>query len=354
MKNNNAKKKSAARKKGKSAHKSAQKSGKKGGRSVETLEDAFIHELSDMRNAEMQLTKALPKMAKAAANEDLARAFETHLKETKQQVELIDQAVESCGIRLKNEKCDAMEGLVKEGDEIIGEVAEGPVRDALLISAAQKVEHYEIASYGCLVAVAKQLGYSEAADLLEQILDQEKSTDEKLNQLAEEGINEDAAMQDETQEGNQMARNNRQSNNNGNGSRRGRTPQRDDEGRFVSDDDRNGGGRRSSRGSQYDERRYSRSGRDDDNGGNYYSSSQQGRGGYYDDDRSYRASRGSYGDDDGDGRYGLRTGGYDSDYEDDRNGYQGSGRGWFGDPEGHARAGRQSHGGRNGSSSRSR
>jgi ferritin-like metal-binding protein YciE len=193
-KTSSSRKKSATRK---SATRKRVKSASKKSRSIETLHDAFIYELSDMRNAEQQLTKALPKMAKAASNQQLAEAFETHLEETEHQIELIDRAVESADIKLKREKCEAMEGLVKEGGEVIEEVESGPVRDALLIAAAQKVEHYEIASYGSLVAIARELGLSEAADYLEQILDQEKQTDEILNQLAEQGINEEAAMQDE-------------------------------------------------------------------------------------------------------------------------------------------------------------
>src|SRR5438128_12125124 len=126
----------------KSAKRKRVKSVPKKSRSIETLHDAFIYELSDMRNAEQQLTKALPKMAKAASNQQLAEAFETHLEETEHQIELIDKAVESANIKLKRETCEAMEGLVEEGGEVIKEVEAGPVRDALLIAAAQKVEHY--------------------------------------------------------------------------------------------------------------------------------------------------------------------------------------------------------------------
>lgn len=163
---------------------------------IETLQDAFVHELSDMYNAEKQLTKALPKMAKAASNPKLAKAFENHLKETEGQIERIDAVVEICGIKLKREKCDAMEGLVAEGDQVIQEVEEGPVRDAMLVAAAQKVEHYEIASYGTLVALAEKLGFPKAVKHLERILAEEKATDEKLNMLAEQGINDDAMMQE--------------------------------------------------------------------------------------------------------------------------------------------------------------
>lgn len=162
---------------------------------VETLEDAFVHELSDMHNAEKQLTKALPKMAKAAEDPHLAKAFERHLRETEEQIEIIERVVKLCGIKLKREKCDAMQGLIEEGNQIIKEVEEGPVRDAMLIAAAQKVEHYEIASYGTLVALADKLDYPKAADLLERILMQEKNTDERLNELAMMDINDRALYQ---------------------------------------------------------------------------------------------------------------------------------------------------------------
>src|SRR3982751_391227 len=110
--------------------------------SIETLEDAFVHELSDMYNAEKQLTKALPKMAKAASSAQLIQAFKTHLHETEQQIENLDRAVSLCGVKLKRVKCEAMAGLIEEGSQVIREVEEGPVCDAMLIAAAQKVEHY--------------------------------------------------------------------------------------------------------------------------------------------------------------------------------------------------------------------
>lgn len=161
---------------------------------IQTLEEAFIHELSDIYSAEKQLTKALPKLAKAATNSTLAEGFQTHLEETEGQIARIDQLVESCGIKLKRIKCKAMEGLVEEGEEIIKEIEEGPVRDAMLIAAAQKVEHYEIASYGTLVEIARQLGYKEVS-LLEETLEEEKATDLKLNQVAISEVNEEALEQ---------------------------------------------------------------------------------------------------------------------------------------------------------------
>lgn len=160
---------------------------------VKTLEDLFIHELSDIYSAEKQLTKALPKLARAAENSDLQAAFTTHLEETQGQIERIDQVVEILNIKLKRMKCVAMEGLVEEGKEVIEEVEKGPVRDAALIAGAQKAEHYEIASYGTLCVLGKQLGYKDAVKLLKETLAEEKATDEKLTLLAESGVNAQAA-----------------------------------------------------------------------------------------------------------------------------------------------------------------
>jgi ferritin-like metal-binding protein YciE len=161
---------------------------------IKTAEDLFIHELSDIYSAEKQLTKALPRLARAAENPDLATAFETHLEETQGQIERIDQVVEILGIRLKRIKCAAMEGLVEEGKEVIDSIDKGPVRDAALIGGAQKVEHYEIASYGTIAALAKQLGYKDALPLLLETLEEEKATDEKLTLLAKGGGNAKAAQ----------------------------------------------------------------------------------------------------------------------------------------------------------------
>ncbi len=347
--------------------------------SIVTLEDAFIHELSDMDNAEKQLIKALPKMAKAASSQQLSHVFESHLKETEQQVELIRKAVTSAKIKLKQEKCDAMEGLIKEGDEVIKEVKAGPVRDVLLIAAAQKVEHYEIASYGCLVAAAKQLGFTEAAEYLDQILDQEKQADRKLNQLAEGGLNEDASTQDTTQKkGTNMPHyRDREYNDN----QRGRTPARDEDGRFMSDDDRDYGrnrsyqNERSYQGGDWSERGHSsRSG--NDHGRSPYRQTEYDNGRFYaggrdmprrDDEgrfisdndhdayesQSNMRSDSYYGDDEyEDQRYSRPSNDSYDAYDDNRSRRyasggqgqtQGQGRGWYGDSEGHARAGRQSH-----------
>lgn len=157
-----------------------------------TLEDLFIHALSDIYSAEKQLTKALGKLARAATNEQLSHAFETHLQETHGQVERIDRVVEKCGIRLKRMKCAAMEGLIEEGEELIDEIEKGPVLDAGLIGAAQKVEHYEISSYGTLCALGKLLGHQEAVTLLKETLEEEKATDKKLTEFAEKVGNPEA------------------------------------------------------------------------------------------------------------------------------------------------------------------
>ncbi|KWV16337.1 ferritin-like domain-containing protein [Xanthomonas translucens] len=161
---------------------------------IKTIDDLFLHELSDIYSAEKQLSKALPKLARASTNPALRAAFETHLEETQGQIERIDQIVEKLELRLKRIKCAAMEGLVEEGKEVIESIEAGPVRDAALIGGAQKVEHYEIASYGTLAAMAKQLGKTDALKLLLETLEEEKSTDEKLTMLAEQGGNQDAAQ----------------------------------------------------------------------------------------------------------------------------------------------------------------
>lgn len=154
---------------------------------IKTLEDLFVHDLSDVYSAEKQITRALPKMARAATDKKLVAAFQQHLEETRGQIERLDQLVEATDeVNIKRMKCHALEGLVEEAQEIIDSVEAGPVRDAGLIGAAQKVEHYEIATYGTLQALALKLGYKDAATLLGQTLDEEKATDEKLTVIAEQ------------------------------------------------------------------------------------------------------------------------------------------------------------------------
>ncbi|HEX4502578.1 MAG TPA: ferritin-like domain-containing protein [Scandinavium sp.] len=154
---------------------------------IKTLADLFIHDLSDIYSAEKQITRALPKMARAASDEKLINAFKAHLEETHGQIERLDQIVDvTDGVRIKRMKCHALEGLAEEAQEIIDSIEAGPVRDAGLIGAAQKVEHYEIATYGTLQALALKLGYKEAARLLGETLKEEKATDEKLTIIAEQ------------------------------------------------------------------------------------------------------------------------------------------------------------------------
>src|SRR5579872_165286 len=156
---------------------------------LKTLDDLFVHGLKDIYSAEKQLVKALPKMAKAASSEKLRAGFEEHLEQTRGHVERLETIFKALDASTRGVKCAAMEGLVEEGAEMIGEDAEPAVRDAGLIAAAQKVEHYEIASYGTLAAFAELLGHSDAVELLRQTLAEEKETDEKLTQLAESEIN---------------------------------------------------------------------------------------------------------------------------------------------------------------------
>ena len=160
---------------------------------LNSLSDLFADELRDVLSAEKQLTKALPKMAKAATSPDLQKAFEKHLAQTEVHVTRLVQVFESIGQTARAKTCEAMKGLIKEGSEIIEEDAEPDVKDAALIAAAQKVEHYEIATYGTLATWAELLGYKKALGLLVKTLDEEKTTDEKLSELAQTTVNEAAA-----------------------------------------------------------------------------------------------------------------------------------------------------------------
>jgi len=151
---------------------------------LESLRDLFVDELKDLYNAENQLVKALPKMAKAASAPDLKRAFQSHLKETKSQVGRLKQIFTGLGLSPAGKTCKAMKGLVAEGSDMIKEDAEPEVKDAGLIAAAQRVEHYEMAGYGCVRTYAKLLGETKAATLLQQTLDEEGAADKKLTQLS--------------------------------------------------------------------------------------------------------------------------------------------------------------------------
>src|SRR5688572_32945574 len=157
------------------------------------LEKLFTDSLKDIYWAEKQLTKALPKMQKKATTDELKSAIEEHLAQTEEHVSRLEQVFEICGKKAQAKKCDAMEGLIEEGDTIINETEDNSMtRDAGLIMAAQKVEHYEIATYGSLVQFAKTLGMNDAAELLHKTLDEEKHTDEKLTEIAEWHVNQAA------------------------------------------------------------------------------------------------------------------------------------------------------------------
>jgi ferritin-like metal-binding protein YciE len=152
---------------------------------AESLQDLYLEQLRDLYDAENQLIKALPKMAKAASSPELRNAFEEHLEQTKEHAQRIETIFEGMGEKAKGQKCKAMEGLVKEGSEVIEERMGEGVKDAALIAAAQRVEHYEMAGYGCVRTYANLLGDSEAASLLEKTLQEEKEADELLGGIAE-------------------------------------------------------------------------------------------------------------------------------------------------------------------------
>src|SRR4249920_4272945 len=158
-----------------------------------TLHDAFMDELRDAYDAEKQLTKALPKMAKAATSPDLRAAFESHLEETRGQIDRLEQVFESLDEKPRGKHCDGIAGIIEEGKSIMEEDFDETTMDACLIAAGQRAEHYEMAAYGTLVAWARAMGHSEAADLLQETLDEEKAADAKLTSLAEGGINQQAA-----------------------------------------------------------------------------------------------------------------------------------------------------------------
>jgi len=157
------------------------------------LYDAFLDELRDAYDAEKQLVKALPKLAKNTVSADLRGAFESHLEETKGHVEKLEQVFASLEEKVRGKHCDGMAGIIEEGASVMSEDFEDETMDACLIAAGQRAEHYEMAAYGTLVAWARALGHEEAVGLLEEILEEEKAADEKLTELAEGGINEAAA-----------------------------------------------------------------------------------------------------------------------------------------------------------------
>ena len=160
---------------------------------VKTLHDAFVDELRDTYDAEKQVTKALPKMVKAASSPQLKTAFQNHLAETRTQIGRLEKVFASLGEKVRGKHCDGVAGIIEEGKSIMEEDFDDTTMDACLIAGGQRVEHYEMAAYGTLVAWARTMGHSEAADLLQQTLDEEKAADEKLSSLAEGGINQEAA-----------------------------------------------------------------------------------------------------------------------------------------------------------------
>jgi len=161
---------------------------------LDTLEKLYVEELRDIYNAENQLLKALPKMAKGASSPDLKDAFETHLRQTETHVERLEQIFSELDESPKGKTCHGMKGLIEEGSEILKEDGEESVLDAGIIVAAQKVEHYEMAAYGSVRTFARLLGQEKAAELLQTTLDEESETNESLNQLAETMVNPEALI----------------------------------------------------------------------------------------------------------------------------------------------------------------
>ncbi|HZW37843.1 MAG TPA: ferritin-like domain-containing protein [Ignavibacteriaceae bacterium] len=164
---------------------------------MKNFQDLFIDEIKDLYHAEKQVLRAMPKMIKSASSEELKTAFEEHLKQTETQIDRLEKVFKELDMTPKGKKCLGMEGILGEGKEMMEEDAEDAVLDAALISAAQKVEHYEIASYGTVRSYAQQLGFTKIADLLQETLDEESETNEKLNMLAEKHINIEALQSGE-------------------------------------------------------------------------------------------------------------------------------------------------------------
>jgi ferritin-like metal-binding protein YciE len=168
--------------------------------SLDSLAALLEEELKDLYDAEKQLTRALPKMAKKASSPDLQAAMEEHLQQTEQQIARLEQAFEALELPARGKKCLGMQNLIKEGNEMISEAEDENTRDAVMIAAAQKVEHYEIAGYGTARTWANLLGHSEVASLLEETLEEEKETDEKLTRIAESYVNQAAAQEGDEEE----------------------------------------------------------------------------------------------------------------------------------------------------------
>ena len=166
---------------------------------IKTANDLFISELKDIYSAEKQAVRIYPRIAKAVSSPELKEALQTHLQETKGQIERLDRVFEILEKRAGGKTCEGMKGLIEEGSEMAEEVDQGPVRDAALIGAAQRMEHYEIAAYGTVVAFATAIGEQEIVQLLTQTLEEEKATDQKLTQVAEQ-VNENAISEESEEE----------------------------------------------------------------------------------------------------------------------------------------------------------
>jgi ferritin-like metal-binding protein YciE len=153
-----------------------------------SLKDLFVEQLRDLYDAEHQISRALPKMANAASSKELKDAFNMHLDQTRTQIQRLERIFSDLGMAPQGETCEAMQGIIKEGDQVINAQGDANVKDAALITAAQRVEHYEMAGYGSVRTYAKELGYNDAADMLQKSLDEEGTTDHKLTKLAEGGL----------------------------------------------------------------------------------------------------------------------------------------------------------------------
>ena len=167
---------------------------------METLQDLYVEELKDLYSAENQILKAMPRMIKAASHPQLKKAFTTHEKQTRQQVARLERICKGLGVSPKGKKCVGMEGLIEEAKDLISEKPDADVLDAGLIAAAQHVEHYEMAGYGCVRTYARALGRDKDADLLQQTLDEEGDTDKLLTAIAESSINAEAMSGDDDEE----------------------------------------------------------------------------------------------------------------------------------------------------------
>ena len=207
-----------------------------------TLHEMLVDELRDLYHAEKQLTKALPKMAKASENEDLREAFEMHLEETQEQLNRLEEVFASLGEKVKAKPCPGMAGIIQEGSETMQEDAEGAVMDAAIIAAAQRVEHYEIGAYGTCIEWARLMGHTDAVSLLEQTLEEEKAADKKLTMLAESEINPAAIAQGRSEEGEEEGEENQRQSAGGRGRSNSRSNTR-------SQSTRSSGSRRQSSGS---------------------------------------------------------------------------------------------------------